>query len=125
MSFGAGVDSGLCSGTGVDSGETWERTSRLVWMIEGRGKSVETFSIAACADIIGGSANLDDKSVLLDAAFLDWGLVGDSGMAAMIACDSGCSLTRTDSMVDTGRAETRELGMDRRIMKLVNLEGKT
>lgn len=109
----------------MDSGETRERTSRLVWMFEGRGKSVETFSIAAYADIIGGSANLDDKSVLLDAAFLDWGIVGDSGVAAMIAGDSGGSLTRTDSMVDTGRAETRELGMDRRIMKLVILEGKT
>lgn len=73
-------------------------------------------------DMRGGHANFYVISALLDTAFqargqagdiafLDRGIVGYSGMAAMMVGDNGGSLTRTYSRVDSGPAETRELGM--------------
>lgn len=70
----------------------------------------------------GGSANFDAISALLDTAFwargkagdvafLDRGIVGYSGVAAIMVGDTGDPLARMDSMVDTGLAETREFGM--------------
>lgn len=51
-----------------------------------------------------------------DVAFLNWGMLGYSGVSAsgratMMVGETSSSLTRTDLMVESGQAETRELVM--------------